>query len=432
MIHFRCEALLAPRINGRRPRPANVARHYPVSAPEQFDRPGHVLEAEATAFPIRRGLFRAQAIEIDRYINFLRPELLDKVDEFFSPILAQDRAAPFALMGGAVIRPGMHFESPGSLCAVIAENPVRPPAFKIPATPHAYLFHLREFERAIDPTAATPFGGPDVRIGMIIKRNHRRSPGEPAEPERCQVMKISRAVDQKWRQPTLLLAIETLHLARRGRETQPRPPTADIATPERESTQLPGIIEIQVQGVIEPLNHEEKNAKQGAQPAAFKRSLVAIAKKTNNRKQGETPDEPDIFCRVQDAFRVTARKTSAVLGTAWAFMGAVSIIVIWGLSGHIFHYSDTWQLIINTGTTIVTFLMVFLIQNTQNRDAKAIQLKLDELIRSISGARNRLMDLEKLSDEDLKKFQEEFERLRNRSEAAAATVSKIDRKANSR
>ena len=98
-------------------------------------------------------------------------------------------------------------------------------------------------------------------------------------------------------------------------------------------------------------------------------------------------------------------------------MGAVSIIVVWGLSGHIFHYSDTWQLIINTGTTIVTFLMVFLIQNTQNRDSKAIQLKLDEIIRSLSGARNRLMDLETLSDEDLQKFQDEFERLRKRSEA---------------
>jgi low affinity Fe/Cu permease len=112
-------------------------------------------------------------------------------------------------------------------------------------------------------------------------------------------------------------------------------------------------------------------------------------------------------------------------------MCALSIIAIWGLSGHIFHYSDTWQLIINTGTTIVTFLMVFLIQNTQNRDSKAIQLKLDELIRSVSGARNRLMDLEALSDEDLKKFQEEFERLRKRSEGTAARVSKTDGKTNS-
>ncbi len=145
----------------------------------------------------------------------------------------------------------------------------------------------------------------------------------------------------------------------------------------------------------------------------------------------EKTDKRDIFCLVQDAFRIAARKTSAVLGTAWAFMGAVAVIVIWGLTGHIFHYSDTWQLIINTGTTIVTFLMVFLIQNTQNRDSKAIQLKLDELIRSLSGARNRLMDLETLSDEDLQKFQDEFARLRKRSEANAATPSKVARKATS-
>jgi len=146
------------------------------------------------------------------------------------------------------------------------------------------------------------------------------------------------------------------------------------------------------------------------------------AKKTNNRKSREKPDKRDLFCRVQDAFRIAARKTSAVLGTAWAFMGAVSIIVIWGLTGHIFHYSDTWQLIINTGTTIVTFLMVFLIQNTQNRDSMAIQLKLDEVIRSLSGARNHLIDLEKLSDEDLQIFQDEFERLRKLSESTAAAA----------
>ena len=112
-------------------------------------------------------------------------------------------------------------------------------------------------------------------------------------------------------------------------------------------------------------------------------------------------------------------------------MGAVSVIVIWGLTGRIFHYSDTWQLIINTGTTIVTFLMVFLIQNTQNRDSKAIQLKLDEIIRSLSGARNRLMDLETLSDEDLQKFQDEFERLRKRSEAATESMRKAGHKAKS-
>ncbi len=153
-----------------------------------------------------------------------------------------------------------------------------------------------------------------------------------------------------------------------------------------------------------------------------------MAKKANNRKPQEEPDERTFFCRVQDAFRVAARKTSAVVGTAWAFMGAVGIIVVWGLTGHIFGYSDTWQLIINTGTTIVTFLMVFLIQNTQNRDSKAIQLKLDELIRSISGARNHVLDLEEMSDEDLDGFQKEFERLRKRSERTAAKVDKIEKK----
>ena len=118
---------------------------------------------------------------------------------------------------------------------------------------------------------------------------------------------------------------------------------------------------------------------------------------------------------MRDAFAVVARNTSNALGSAWGFSAALIVIVVWALTGPIFGFSDTWQLIINTGTTIVTFLMVFLIQNTQNRDSKAIQLKLDELIRSIKGARNHLLDLEDLSDDELQKLQTEFERLRDRS-----------------
>ncbi len=101
---------------------------------------------------------------------------------------------------------------------------------------------------------------------------------------------------------------------------------------------------------------------------------------TPNEKSSGEPDERDVFCKVQDAFRLFARNTSAVLGTAWSFVIALLTIIIWAGTGHIFGYSDTWQLIINTGTTIVTFLMVFLIQNTQNRDSKAVHIKLDELI----------------------------------------------------
>src|SRR5436190_2976408 len=126
-----------------------------------------------------------------------------------------------------------------------------------------------------------------------------------------------------------------------------------------------------------------------------------MARETQEQKLKEQEASGDFFCIVSDAFRVFARRSSAVLGSAWAFAVAILIIVIWGVTGPTFHYSDTWQLIINTGTTIVTFLMVFLIQNTQNRDAKAAHLKLDEIIRALKGARNELIDLEKLADEDL-------------------------------
>jgi low affinity Fe/Cu permease len=116
---------------------------------------------------------------------------------------------------------------------------------------------------------------------------------------------------------------------------------------------------------------------------------------------------------------------STVLGSAWAFVCAILIIVVWAMTGPTFHYSDTWQLIINTGTTIVTFLMVFLIQNTQNRDAKAVHLKLDELIRALGPARNHLVDLEKLSDDELKKLETEFEKLRKKAEGAKEKVEAL-------
>ena len=132
----------------------------------------------------------------------------------------------------------------------------------------------------------------------------------------------------------------------------------------------------------------------------------------------------DFFCVVKDAFRIFARKSSVVLGSPWAFAAAVMIIIVWGLTGPTFHYSDTWQLIINTGTTIVTFLMVFLIQNTQNRDAKAVHLKLDEIIRALKGARNELLDLEELSDEDLAKLEQQFLRIRRKAEHDGRSLKK--------
>jgi low affinity Fe/Cu permease len=134
----------------------------------------------------------------------------------------------------------------------------------------------------------------------------------------------------------------------------------------------------------------------------------------------------DFFCVVSDAFRVFARRSSKIFGSAWAFIIALLIIVVWAITGPTFHFSDTWQLIINTGTTIVTFLMVFLIQNTQNRDAKAVHLKLDEIIRALRDARNELVDLEELSDEDLKKLEKEFQRIRQKAEYDGHHARKIE------
>jgi len=139
-------------------------------------------------------------------------------------------------------------------------------------------------------------------------------------------------------------------------------------------------------------------------------------KQTQVEKLKEHEKEHDFLCVVSDAFRVFARRSSVMLGSAWAFAGAVLVIGVWLITGPTFHFSDTWQLIINTATTIITFLMVFLIQNTQNRDAKAVHLKLDELIRAIKNARNELVDLEDLSDEELQRLDAQFRRMRRRAE----------------
>jgi low affinity Fe/Cu permease len=114
---------------------------------------------------------------------------------------------------------------------------------------------------------------------------------------------------------------------------------------------------------------------------------------------------------MKHAFRRFAAGAATVTGSPWAFLLAVLVILTWGVTGPLFNFSDGWQLTVNTGTTIVTFLMVFLIQNTQNRDTVAIQLKLDELLRGVVGARTSLVDLENLSDEDLALLHQQFARL---------------------
>src|SRR5262249_17500552 len=118
---------------------------------------------------------------------------------------------------------------------------------------------------------------------------------------------------------------------------------------------------------------------------------------------------------MRELFRKFSDKTSALMGSSLAFAASLGAVVLWLFAGPAYHFSDSWQLVINTTTTIITFLMVFLIQNTQNREAKAVRLMLDELLRAVRSARNSLIEVEQLSDDELEQLQAQFEKLRQRS-----------------
>ena len=126
-------------------------------------------------------------------------------------------------------------------------------------------------------------------------------------------------------------------------------------------------------------------------------------------------NEPKNPPTLRDRFHQFSRATADAVGSVWAFLLALGTVAVWGLTGPLFGFSDTWQLVINTGTTIVTFIMVFLIQSTQNRDAKAVHLKLDELIRAVGAARNNLLDLEELPEEELEALAAQFASLKKRA-----------------
>ncbi len=123
------------------------------------------------------------------------------------------------------------------------------------------------------------------------------------------------------------------------------------------------------------------------------------------------------------SFSELAQQASAILGNSIAFAAACAVIIVWAAAGPFFGYSDTWQLIINTGTTIITFLMVFLVQNTQNRDARALHLKLDELLRSVKPARNKLIDLENCTDEEIDQIERQFRALKHREEQSSVSAT---------
>jgi len=137
------------------------------------------------------------------------------------------------------------------------------------------------------------------------------------------------------------------------------------------------------------------------------------------------PHHPAHNSKVDQWFRSFANKTADRVGAPSSFALGVLVVLIWILTGPLFHFSDTWQLVINTGTTIITFLMVFLIQNTQTRDTRTMHLKLDELIRSVEGARNRLVDLEHSSQERIEALDEEFASMRKAEDANEGNASRL-------
>ena len=126
---------------------------------------------------------------------------------------------------------------------------------------------------------------------------------------------------------------------------------------------------------------------------------------------------------MKELFRKLSHWCAQAVGSPAAFITAIVVTLVWAASGRYFHYSDTWQLVINTGTSVATFMIVFLIQNTQNRDARVMQMKLDELIRAVQSARTRLVQMEDLTDDELEALQKEFQSVRD---TASSKLSQIE------
>ena len=146
--------------------------------------------------------------------------------------------------------------------------------------------------------------------------------------------------------------------------------------------------------------------------------------KVTNESGEQAPTTTAILTR-SDRFGRFAARSSHYLGSRWAFIAAIGVIVVWALTGPLFRYSDTWQLVINTVTTIVTFLMVFLIQNTQNRDARAIHLKLNELIHAVDKAKNKMIDVENLSEVELDELARTYEKIRSGAQERQQASSNV-------
>lgn len=208
MIPLRSEMLLPARVFRLRVSAANVAGNNLRAFAQFAQRPFEIDNCESATFPICDRVVCAKTIEIDRDVNLSAAEIGSEILEATAPVFRQDCTGTLSIFHRAIVSPGMNFKPAFAFGPTIGENIVRPPAFEISAAPNCDVLHMRQLERAIDPTAAAPFWRTNIPIRMIIKRNKNNRISQPAKPKRAQVMEVAGAIENKWRKPRLELAVE--------------------------------------------------------------------------------------------------------------------------------------------------------------------------------------------------------------------------------
>lgn len=251
MVPIRGELLFPTRVFRYRICAANIAGHDPRAGAKNSKRPLQILDGKPPVLPIGSRVFCAQTIQIDRDVNIGGTQIGRELFEFASPGLLQNRARTFLVLDRTIIGPGMDFESAAALPAAIGENIVRPPAFEIPAPPNRDMPDVRQFERAIDPPATSPFRRRDRPVRMIIERNKDPRFGPASEPKRAQIMKIARAVENKRREPRFDIAIKLFDDSRGRAETQFGSPLARIQHGQLKRRIPPRVIEVNLKRAVQ-------------------------------------------------------------------------------------------------------------------------------------------------------------------------------------
>lgn len=191
MIHSTGKTLLPPSVDRLRKTPANISRHNPRDVTQLFQRPNQIAYCKPAILPIGDSVVATQAIEINRDVNVRTGKVLGEGHEMFAPIFAQDCATALSIFCRATVRPRMHAQFAFAFGRAITKKLLWPPALEISAAPNAYPLNMRKFERAIDPTAATPLRRPHIPIWMIIERDNDHRSRHPPNPESGQMMKIA-------------------------------------------------------------------------------------------------------------------------------------------------------------------------------------------------------------------------------------------------